>query len=215
MTSKRKFTIAGLAFFLVFVFAVGSLALIMAALNATVSSGIVISYSAKNIDAAVSISYKITDQDPVTMYVDEQRTESVIEFYPDEESGVTKSFQPTGNIEIGPTDKIVFTMIVTNRSSVNDLYLDTSMLNGGFSTLTNMSVESGLSHYSLFDPETEELLVGEDVEGFIPNSGGVYTIEPTKTLYCYLRFYVRNDIEDARVEAEFPFYLSSNINDFV
>jgi len=210
MTSKKKLTIAIVSLCILLIVATTSVVLILAAINATVKSGITVRYTAHNVDATVGISYKITGQDSVTMYVDQEKTVSLIEFSPSEDSGVEKAFQPTGEIDIGPTDKIVFTMVVENRHSTDLLYLDTTMLNAGFTALSNMMVDSGVYTSPLADPENEEKYqIGSNAPGFISGSGGVYTVQPSSKIYCYLRFWVVEDTQDALVEGLFPFGLSS------
>ena len=210
MTSKKKLTIAIVSLSLVLFVVIASLVLVFAALNATVKSGITIKYTAKNVDAIVTISYKITGQEEVALYADAERTITALEFSPTDKTGIEKSFQPTGEINIGPTDKIVFTMAITNRHTTDNLYYDVNNLREDYLQRENVYINIGISHTKLANPETDQFLSGDDVDGYIFNDGrDIYTIKPSSTIYCYFRVSIINDVLDAILDAEFDFLLSS------
>jgi len=210
MTSKKKLTITIIALLLVLIVAVMSIVLIMAALNATVKSGITIKYTAHNVDAEVTITYKITGQEKVSIYTDVEKTNNILEFDPTEKSGIEKSFQPTGEIKIGPTDTIYFEMAVTNRYATDVMYVDCSKMDEGVQAMYNIRYTSGASNTQLVDPETAIYKAEEEVEGFVPGSDLVYAVQPTKTIYFYARFRVDDDTKDSLYDADFPIILTSS-----
>jgi len=197
MTSKKKLTIALVSLVLVLVVAIMSVVLIMAALNATVKSGITIKYTAYNVDAEVKATYQISNQEEINIYTDAEKTNNVIGFEATEKSGVEKAFQPTGNIEIGPTDRIVFHYTVTNLDDSQNLYV----------TLSHEMVQ--LENVDPVAHGGVGALSDKWNEGLYDGLHDYYTVAPNQTFNLYMLFWVVEDTQDAVVDGTVNFVLST------
>jgi len=199
MTSKKKLIIAITSLSLVAFVAVISIVLVLAALNATVTSGITIKYTAYNIDAEIYGAYISTGWDrEENLYVDEAKTKTMLEFNPTEKSGIEKSFQPTGDVELGPNEKFIILYMIKNRDQTNPLYL---VPESNFLELENFDIEMHISSTQLSDP-----IEGEYNNIDLPE----YTIAPNGYLYVYIRAAVEKDTVDAVFDCDIGYVLSSH-----
>lgn len=196
MSSKKKLIIAIAALCIVLIVSVTSVVLILAALNTTAKSGIKIKYTAYNVDATVTATYQISDQSEVNIYTDTAKTNPTIEFAKTDATGIEKSFQPTGDIEIGPTDKIVFHYVITNLDSVNNLYFS---LVPDFTAMENFEP---IAHGSA-TPLVDKMDI-DSYEGIEET----YTIAPNQAFNMYLIFWVMEDTQDAIFEGTMDFVLT-------
>ncbi|MBQ3047732.1 MAG: hypothetical protein IJD48_01810 [Clostridia bacterium] len=199
MTQKKKITMAVVALVAVLLIAVTSVVLILAALNATVSSNITISYTAYNVDASITASYQVSDGAVETIYVDAEKTESTLVFETTDETGVTKAFQPSGSIEIGPEDVVVVHYVITNTD-------DTGVTDFSVSLEENVESINMKYEYCVTTDTASELTYSDtwtDVEA----------VENGTPLHVYVRVSILEDTQNATFDGTFNFTLTSNLND--
>jgi len=201
MASKKKLIIAIVSLCFVLTVAITSIVLVLAALNATVKSGITIKYTAYNVNATVTATYKVTGQEEVVVYTDSGNTNSTLKFNSSDKTGVEKTFQPTGSIDIGPTDYLIFHYKFTNDDNLAPMYI--TSFEFADNVLMNIDADCTFVSTELADPETAEYEY-PDAE--------YITVQPGETLHGYFRFWIYNDVEDAYLDGNMIFELSSMVN---
>lgn len=203
MKSKKKLVFAVTSLCFVLLISIFSVGFIMAAINVAAKSGITVSYNAYNVDATATGFYFVSGKDKVDLYTDEAQTNTLVEFSPDEETGIEKSFQPTGEIDLAGAKPVYFHYTLTNRSSEEPIYM---YLYTEINAMTNLNVYGEANTVDFAQNQLES----KTSWGGLPE-GKVYEIPSNGVLHIYLKFFVLDDTVDAYAEGGVAFTLSSMV----
>ncbi|MBQ3047734.1 MAG: hypothetical protein IJD48_01820 [Clostridia bacterium] len=202
MNARRRLFFAVTLLCFILLLSASSVGVVMATLNAQAKQGIFANYSGYDISASVSGCYFIENGEAKTLYADAEKNKKTIEFDAEEEDGVEKSFEHTGEIELNGARSIYFHYQITNKNKQNSsiyLYADIQL-----NELSNMGYYLDISTEKLSQKKLQNKEDWSDALTGIP-----FEIKAKETAHIYLKFFVLEDTQNAYTDGNVLFVMTS------